>query len=144
MRTRMRNGNGGRGGRVQIIELLKDSQEVTAGAASYKYRNVGPDMIVDVGGKLESITVFSTISNISANFAVQVQAQYSNDGRIWTAFAANVEGPLNANGNAISTEYKTLTDFGRYLRFQVGITDAGATETATLTLSVALRYYQGA
>ena len=144
MRTRMPNGNGGRGSRVVTIDLLKDSPEVTEGAAAYRYRNVGPDMISEVGGRLEGITAMTTISNITANFAMQVQAQYSNDGRTWTNFAGNIVGPLNANGNNVGAEYTTLTDFGRHIRFQIGTTDAGAIEKANVTLAVALRFYQGA
>ena len=34
-------------------------------------------------------------------------------------------------------------DFGRHIRFQLGITDAGAIEKANVTLSVALRFYEG-
>jgi hypothetical protein len=149
MRTRQDNGNlvisnGGRtGGRVVVIDLLKDSVEVTEGAGAYRFRNVGPDMICDVGAKLEGVTVMSTISNITAAWAAQVQAQFSNDGRTWTPFAA-VLVTLNANGNVVSNEYTTLTDFGRHIRFQVGTTDGGAIERANLTLSVALRFYQGA
>lgn len=54
MRTRTLNGDTGRqfGRRVQVIEVLKDSQEVTEGAAAYRYRNVGPDYIANVGGRL--------------------------------------------------------------------------------------------
>ena len=148
MRTRKQNGNlvvsnGGRtGGRVVIVELLKDSQEATEGAGAYRYRHLGPDQISEIGGKLQGITVLSTISNITANFAMQVQAMYSNDGRTWTAFAANLV-TLNANGNNVSAEYTTLTDFGRHIRFQIGTTDAGAIENANITLAVALRFYEG-
>jgi hypothetical protein len=59
MRTRNENGNlvigngGPTGGRVVIIELLKNSQEATEGAAAYRYHAVGPDMVMDVGGRLE-------------------------------------------------------------------------------------------
>ena len=133
----------GSGSRVVIVDLLHDSQEATEGAGAYRYRNVGPDEIRDVGGRLEGVTVMSTISNITANWAMQVQAQYSNDGRSWTPFAANLT-TLNANGNYVSAEYTTLTDFGRHIRFQVGVTDGGAIENAIATVSVALRFYQGA
>ena len=90
------------------------------------------------------MTVFSAINNITAKWAMQVQAQFSNDGNLWSPFAANVAGPLNANGDVVSAEYTTLIDFGRHIRFQVGVTDAGAIESANVTLSVALRYSQGA
>jgi hypothetical protein len=54
MKTRMMNGNDGRGGgRVVILELLKNSQESTEGGAAYRYRAVGPDYIADLGGRLE-------------------------------------------------------------------------------------------
>ena len=115
MRTRQENGalmisNGGRtGSRVVVIELLKNSQEATEGAAAYRYRAVGPDFIADVGGKLQGVTCFTTINNITANFAMQIQAQFSNDGNLWSPFAANLDGPLNANGNIVSNEYTTLT-----------------------------------
>ena len=128
--------------RVVYIDLLKDSQEATEGAGAYRYRSVGPDYVADVGAKLEGLTVLSTIHNITANWAMQVQAEYSNDGRLWSPFAANLV-TLNANGNNVSAEYTTLTDFGRYIRFQVGVTDAGAIENANVTLAVALRFYQG-
>ena len=57
MRTRTMNGNvetmSGRGGRVMVIELEKDVHEVTDGSSGYVYRPIGPDMVKDVGGRLE-------------------------------------------------------------------------------------------
>ena len=53
MRTRTPNGDGGRrGGRVQSIELQKNSQLITEGGAAYRYHAVGPDFIANVGGRL--------------------------------------------------------------------------------------------
>jgi hypothetical protein len=149
MRTRTMNGESEArptrsGKRVVVIELLKDHQEVTDGSAAYVWRPVGPDYVADVGGRLEAITVFTTLKNVSANFAMKMQAQYSNDGRTWTDFAADLTGALSSNGNAVSSAYTTLTDFGRHVRFQLGTADSGASEFCNVSVAVALRFYQGA
>ncbi len=132
------------GSALSGVGLLRDLHAVTDGSAAFVWRPVGPAMIKDVGGRIEGITVYATLDNISANFALKLQGQYSNDGRTWTTFAADIVGPITADGNDVSSEYTTLTDFGRHLRFQLGTSDLGAVEHCDVTVSVALRFYQGA
>ena len=133
------------GSRVVIIELCKDKHELTDGTGNYRYRPIGPDSIPGVGGRLQGITVFAALGDVSANFAAKLTASYSNNGgRTWTDFAADVAGPWIATGQSVSSEYTTLTDFGRSIRFQLQTDDAGSIEHAILTISVALRFYEEA
>ncbi len=150
MRTRMMNRvrDGGQivksnGQRVVLLDLLAESHEVTLAQAAYKWRQIG-DILAEAGPRLEGITVHTKLSDVTANFAFKVKGRWSLDGEDWTDFAADLAGPINANGSAITSEYTTLTDFGRYIRFELGTTDGGAVEHGIVSVMIALRFYQGA
>ena len=129
------------GQRVVTLDLVNDSLEATMGAGAYRWRQVG-DTLIDVGQRLEGITVHTRLADRTANFAFRLRGTWSLDGTSWNVFSADFV-TVSANGQSITAEYATRTDFGRMIRFEFGTTDTGAVEHGICSVVVALKFYDG-
>ena len=129
------------GQRVVLLDLLTDSHEVTLAQNNYRTRTLG-EVLVDVGPRLEGITIHYRLADRTANFSFKVGASWSMDGNSWLTY--DLVGPINVDGQGISSEYTDKTKFGRLLRFEFATTDGGAVEHGMVSVMAALRFYQGA
>ena len=133
---------GGASPRIVTLDLVTDSLEATMGAGAYRWRQVG-DTLTDIGQRLEGITVHTKLADRTANFSFKLRGTWSLDGISWNVFAADLV-TVAANGQSITAEYTTRTDFGRQIRFEFGTSDAGAVEHGTCSVVVALKFYVSA
>jgi hypothetical protein len=131
------------GRRIVLLDVVTASHEVTLGQNAYKWRQVG-DILVDVGPRLEGITVHTQLADKTAAFAFKLRGSWSLDGVNWVAFSSDLSSVITSNGSQVSAEYTTRTDLGRHIRIELGTTDTGSVEHGIINVMVALRFYLGA
>ena len=124
---------------VDMIELCNRQLFVTAGT-SYVYSYVGP-VLADVGPNISEIVAHYGGQSFGTGFDFTITAEWSPDGQGWINFSGPIATGITAATSAISTPTTTRTDFGRYIRFRVGVKDGGTVTSGTVSVMVALRRY---
>lgn len=132
-----------RGSRVApviLVELCLDRQFTTPGTSTFVAYQTGP-VITGIGPQIEDIVIHAIGRNFTANFAYKVTAEYSYNGKAWTAFSTDVLPVQSASGNKIGAAFTTRTNFGLQIRFQIEVTDSGASEVGELSITAAIRLF---
>ncbi len=92
----------------------------------------------EVNGALEALQIHALCTQRSANFKYRFRIGYSFDNVVWL-WGSDVLGEQTALGYVIGSWFTTATEFGRYIRLEIGLADTGAVEEGTLYLSAALK-----
>lgn len=143
-----KNNGGSRSGvnaiskRVAVMPLLDRKDYVTRGAGATVVLIVMPMTLRGFGPQLAGITIHARTENTTTNFKWEWRAQWSFDGESWVDFSGNLIGTQTGDGQVVSAEYTTHTDFGLYIRFVLGLQDSGAVEAGTVSAVAALRFQE--
>ncbi len=126
--------------KVLQVEALTRRTLVSAGASSYDYWTIGP-VFEGLGPKLDKAVAHIVCNNrSSANILYLIRIQYSYNGLDWIT-GGNVLPAQSAEGYTVGADYSTRTDFGIFTRFQIGVSDAGAQEQGTFSVTLALKLW---
>ena len=125
---------------VDTVELCSRRLFGTTDDTNYIYSLVGP-VLVDVGPNIQEIVAHWKGESFGSGFTFQIAAEWSFDGEQWEAFTGALASGITSPTPDISSPYTTRTDFGRYIRFKIGVKHVTASTTGTLSVFVALRRF---
>lgn len=124
------------------VELERDRYFESAGAGGGTWASfqLGPTF-ENVGMHLDQIVVHLLLENrSSANISYRVGIEKSYDGVVFVAGGFVLPAQNNV-GYTITGAYTTRTDFARFFRFVLELTDAGAVESAKFSLCAQLKFW---
>ncbi len=124
------------------FELERDRKldSAGAGAGTWTPYQLGPTF-EGVGMHLDQIVAhLLTEERTGAAISYRVGIEKSYDGVVFVAGGYVIPAQNNL-GYTISNAYTTRTDFGRYFRFVVELSDAGAVESAKFSLCMHLKFW---
>ena len=131
-----------RGRSTRIVEFKLEADKVfrTNGAA---YVWIPISSFIEIGVQVEDIVAHLQVEDASdvAKFKAKVGFTRSLDGlKEYDSPPNEILGESNGNGYFISSAFNTRTKFGRFLRFYLGLADAGdGAQTGRVTLRVDLK-----
>jgi len=124
------------------VDLERDRYLASAGAGggSWQTYQLGPTF-EGVGMHLDQIVAHLLLEERSgAGISYRLGIEKSYDGVVFGA-GGFVIPAQNTVGYTISNAYATRTDFARYFRFVVELSDGGAVESGKFSLCVQLKFW---
>ena len=124
------------------VELERDRflESAGAGGGTWQTYQLGPTFD-GVGMHLDQIVGHLLLEErTGAGISYRLGIEKSYDGVIFVA-GGYVIPAQNTVGYTISSAYTTRTDFARYFRFVVELSDAGAVESGKFSLCVHLKFW---
>lgn len=124
------------------VELERDRyfESAGAGGGTWQTYQLGPTF-EGMAPHLDQIVAHLLLEErSSANISYRLGLSRSYDGVVFAA-AGFVIPAQNNVGYTTSAAYTTRTDFGRYFRFVLELTDTGAVESAKFSLCAHLKFW---
>ena len=124
------------------VELERDRKLESAGAGggTWQTYQLGPTF-EGVGMHVDQIVGHLLLEErSSANISYRLGLEVSYDGLVFVAGGFVIPAQNNV-GYTVSSAYTTRTDFARYFRFVLQLTDAGAVESAKFSVCVQLKLW---